>query len=252
MRWSSSIGTSLSYMPCTRRIGTVSSAWYTSSPSGQYCPFIIERSTKDETLKAFFSFRSFFSFWPWWAKPALEKQTINSENHSRNYDMLVATVTNKDWQEKWLFKIILHEEAPWQAWWQPVEYTRWQIEDWTEAGFQGCRSSTVNHHHFVNLIWILMGQKSAERHTKGKRDRHHLKEKKKCFSKHLLFPMPMLKTRLNEFDSTERINPLPIWMPNENIPPFCISHEYESYIISKGVKCVGSCDLRCRASSMAS
>lgn len=71
MRWSSSTGTNLSCMPCTSSTGTASSAWYTSSPSGQYCPLIIARSTKEETLKALPSFSSCFSLAPWRAKPAL-------------------------------------------------------------------------------------------------------------------------------------------------------------------------------------
>uniref|UniRef100_A0A8C9LAY0 Ankyrin repeat and LEM domain containing 1 n=1 Tax=Pavo cristatus TaxID=9049 RepID=A0A8C9LAY0_PAVCR len=72
MRWSSSTGTNLSCMPCTSSTGTASSAWYTSSPSGQYCPLIIARSTKEETLKALPSFSSCFSLAPWRAKPALQ------------------------------------------------------------------------------------------------------------------------------------------------------------------------------------
>lgn len=46
-----------------------------------------------------------------------------------------------------------------------MKHTGRQVEDGAEAGLQSCGTSSVNHHHLVDLLWILVSQECTERHT---------------------------------------------------------------------------------------
>ncbi|KAG7230599.1 hypothetical protein INR49_025316, partial [Caranx melampygus] len=53
---------------------------------------------------------------------------------------------------------VLLEKAPGQQWGQAVEHTGGQVEDGAEAGLQSCGTTSVDHHHLVDLLWILVSQ----------------------------------------------------------------------------------------------
>ena len=61
--------------------------------------------------------------------------------------------------------LLLLEKAPGQQWGEAVKHTGGQVKDGAETGLQGCGTTTVDHHHLVNLVRKLMGQERTERHT---------------------------------------------------------------------------------------
>lgn len=60
---------------------------------------------------------------------------------------------------------VLLEEAPGQQGGEAVKHTGRQVEDGAEAGLQSCGTTSVDHHHLVDLFGILVGQEGTERHT---------------------------------------------------------------------------------------
>lgn len=59
---------------------------------------------------------------------------------------------------------VLLEEAPGEAGRQAVQDTGGQLEDGAQTGLQSRRTATVDHHHFMHLLRILVCQKRTERH----------------------------------------------------------------------------------------
>lgn len=61
--------------------------------------------------------------------------------------------------------LFLHEETPGEARGQEIKDTRGQVEDRAQTGLECCRTSTINHHNFMNLFRILMSQEGTKRDT---------------------------------------------------------------------------------------
>lgn len=64
-----------------------------------------------------------------------------------------------------VLKSVLLEKAPGQQRGEAVKHTSGQVENGAEAGLQSCGTTSVDHHHLVDLFRILMGQEGTERHT---------------------------------------------------------------------------------------
>lgn len=65
-----------------------------------------------------------------------------------------------------LMQLFLLKKAPGQQWWEAVKHTGGQVEYGAEAGLQSGGTTSVDHHHLVDLFWILMGQEGTKRHTR--------------------------------------------------------------------------------------
>lgn len=61
---------------------------------------------------------------------------------------------------------VLLEEAPGEQRGEAVQHTCGQVEDGAEARLQSGGTTSIDHHHLVDLIWILVGQERTERHTR--------------------------------------------------------------------------------------
>lgn len=59
---------------------------------------------------------------------------------------------------------LLLEEAPGQKGREAVKHTGRQVEDRAEARLQGRGAPSVDHHHLVYLLRILVGQEGTEGH----------------------------------------------------------------------------------------
>ncbi len=61
--------------------------------------------------------------------------------------------------------LFLHEKAPGEARGQEIKDKCGQVEDRAKTGLECCRTSTVNHHNFMNLFRILVSQEGTKRDT---------------------------------------------------------------------------------------
>lgn len=64
-----------------------------------------------------------------------------------------------------LLSVVL-EKAPGEQRGEAVKHTGGQVEDGAEAGLESCGTTSVDHHHLVDLLRILVGQEGTERHTR--------------------------------------------------------------------------------------
>lgn len=64
---------------------------------------------------------------------------------------------------------VLLEEAPRQQRGEAVKHTGGQVEDGAETRLQSGGTTSVDHHHLVDLFRILVGQEGTERHTMAMR-----------------------------------------------------------------------------------
>lgn len=111
------------------------------------------------------------------------------------------------------------EEEPGQQGGEAVKDTAGQVEDGADAGLQRCGGTSVDQHHLVDLLRILVGQEGAEGHT-GQSEQGLVKVKgSQVFLQVFILTLA-----------------LPVRVSYEDIPPACISPEDESDVLSQGIK----------------
>lgn len=57
------------------------------------------------------------------------------------------------------------EKEPGQQGGEAVKDTAGQVEDGADAGLQRCGGTSIDQHHLVDLLRVLVGQEGAEGHT---------------------------------------------------------------------------------------
>lgn len=67
---------------------------------------------------------------------------------------------------------LLLEEAPGQAGRQTVQDAGGQLEDGAQAGLQGRGAASIDHHHLMHLLRILVCQERTERHPAQEQNGH--------------------------------------------------------------------------------
>lgn len=100
--------------------------------------------------------------------------------------------------------------------------TAGQVEDGADAGLQRCGGTSVDQHHLVDLLRILVGQEGAEGHA-GQ-------------SEQGAGYWRMMSEVFLHVSSATLISYLPVRVSYEDIPFACVSSEDESDVLCQGIK----------------
>lgn len=93
----------------------------------------------------------------YWLEKFASREVCHFTVNCRQITLLSVTVA--------LLSVLL-EEAPRQQRGEAVKHTGGQVEDGAETRLQSGGTTSVDHHHLVDLFRKLVGQEGTERHTR--------------------------------------------------------------------------------------